>query len=360
MKDIVKLKVSMIEELYIGTQLMGCLLIFIFSNYIFKLNNALNDKINLFIAFLFIYILLKGCNYFSNKSKSIQPKIYIAFIDGIFLLVFLYITKDYFHALYNSLYIYMVFQIIRFSNISSFIFSNFISMAYAFFIISQDSKKIISFEFVMNVLFFYLLSYILSSIIKENNYLEKEVKVMFDEIEEKNYILKEVAEKDYLTNMYNHRSFYNLLDEISKSTNVEKSYFCLALLDIDNFKKINDTYGHLAGDSILKEVSLIIQKNIREGDIAARYGGEEFAVILPKMDIKNGGKVCERIRSAIESHNFIVNNKKIKVTISGGVSCMMPCNIQHCIERQLKFVEHVDNLLYKAKDSGKNVIISSS
>lgn len=359
MNDITKLKISMIEELYIGTQLMGSLLTFIFSNYIFRLDNILNKKINIFIVLFVIYLIAKVYSYFSDKANYINPNIYLAFIDGIFLLVFLYITKDYFYALYNSLYVYMVFQTIRFSNTSSFIFSNFISTGYTFFIVSQDSKKVISFEFLMNILFFYLLNYILSSIVKENNYLERELKVMFDKVEEKNCMLKEIAERDYLTNMYNHRSFYNLFEEIFKSISMEKSCFCLALLDIDNFKRINDTYGHLSGDAVLKEVSLIILNNIRDSDIAARYGGEEFAIILPNTDINQGREVCERIRSSIENHNFTINNKKIEVTVSGGISCMIPYSIKHCIEIQRKFVEDVDNLLYKAKNSGKNIIVSS-
>ena len=107
---------------------------------------------------------------------------------------------------------------------------------------------------------------------------------------------------------------------------------------------------------ILKEISLLILNNIRKTDIAARYGGEEFAIIFPNTSLDEAKFICERIRSSIEKHSFYVNDKILRVTISGGVrnsSCFSPSCQQH------GFLDSVDQLLYEAKSLGKNQILSA-
>jgi diguanylate cyclase (GGDEF)-like protein len=118
------------------------------------------------------------------------------------------------------------------------------------------------------------------------------------------------------------------------------------MLDIDHFKKVNDTYGHQAGDKILVKVCKITKFNLREVDILGRYGGEEFMVILPNNNIHNGYLVAERIRKSIEKQNHI---KDLKVTISGGI-------VELKEENGKELVEKADNLLYKAKRNGRNRI----
>jgi diguanylate cyclase len=154
--------------------------------------------------------------------------------------------------------------------------------------------------------------------------------------------------------MYNHKFFKEKYSELMTSSS--GTVHSLALIDIDNFKKVNDTYGHTTGDYVLREISDIIRSSIRASDIAARYGGEEFAILFPETSKSEGKIICERIRSEIESHVFVFNKFQFSVTISCGLSCTLS---QQSEPVEVLFLESVDKLLYKAKNSGKNRVIYS-
>ncbi|MDD3365537.1 MAG: GGDEF domain-containing protein, partial [Syntrophomonas sp.] len=117
------------------------------------------------------------------------------------------------------------------------------------------------------------------------------------------------------------------------------------MLDIDHFKKVNDSYGHQTGDQVLRTVADIIKSNLREVDLVGRYGGEEFLVILPHTDRNSGFQVAERIRRQIEGKSFTANG--LKITISIGVSQYRNSEIG-------KFIELADELMYQAKTKGRN------
>ncbi|RME69368.1 MAG: GGDEF domain-containing protein, partial [Nitrospirae bacterium] len=122
-------------------------------------------------------------------------------------------------------------------------------------------------------------------------------------------------------------------------------------LDIDHFKKFNDTYGHQQGDIVLKTIASIISSSLRESDIAARYGGEEFAVILPQTDMK-GALVCaERIRQNVEEHKLSLNGTPVQVTVSLGVSSVWPSKKD---VPKGQFIEITDRALYHSKNNGRN------
>lgn len=123
------------------------------------------------------------------------------------------------------------------------------------------------------------------------------------------------------------------------------------MIDIDNFKKVNDIYGHIAGDKVLKEVSNVIRKSISNEDILGRYGGEEFIAII-KDEINNYKDIIERIRRNIEELNINVNNKLIKVTSSIGVK-----NFNFNKMTLEENISLVDKSLYEAKNSGKNRVV---
>jgi two-component system cell cycle response regulator len=120
------------------------------------------------------------------------------------------------------------------------------------------------------------------------------------------------------------------------------------MLDIDYFKKINDTFGHNAGDSVLKEVSEIIMKSIREIDTAARYGGEEFMVILPSTDRINAKVAAERMRNAIEQFSF--SGVSSRITVSIGIAGMPDDKV----DNEDKLIRCSDFALYRAKQLGRN------
>ena len=121
------------------------------------------------------------------------------------------------------------------------------------------------------------------------------------------------------------------------------------LMDLDHFKNINDTYGHLAGDMVLQDVAKIIQKNIRETDTAARYGGEEFIVLLPNTKKEDAVHLAERMRLSIENHTF-PDMQNAAITISIGIAGVPDKDIT----TEDKIVQCADIALYKSKQNGRN------
>lgn len=164
--------------------------------------------------------------------------------------------------------------------------------------------------------------------------------------------LFELATKDGLTKLYIHRHFFRMLETEMKRVQRYQHVLSLLMLDIDNFKQINDTYGHLVGDMVLKEIATTIQKTIRHVDIPARYGGEEFAIILPETAALNAVIIAERLRQKIsEIEVKLDDNTIIHVTVSTGIA-EYP-NASNEIEG---IIDAADKALYVSKENGKNCI----
>ncbi len=180
-------------------------------------------------------------------------------------------------------------------------------------------------------------------IIKTNRLLEEAQK----DIEEKNKELEKLATTDKLTSLYNRRKIEELLEfEINRSERFNHN-FGLAIVDIDKFKEVNDTYGHQIGDKVLKEIANILNTNRRKTDFVGRYGGEEFIIICPESDVEGVIKLMETFKEKICKHKFSkVGNK----TASFGVTMSQRGDT---IESVLK---RADDALYQAKDNGRNKI----
>lgn len=162
-----------------------------------------------------------------------------------------------------------------------------------------------------------------------------------------------LAETDGLTDLYNHRHFQQELTRAVASFSRYKTRFSFLMLDIDNFKNINDTYMHQTGDYILRELSRIIRQNLRENvDIASRYGGDEFALILPQTGLRGAKVVGERIKESIMRHRFTVGTECVHVTVSIGIA-----EFKKGIN-QSQLIESADYALYQAKHDGKNKIVT--
>jgi diguanylate cyclase (GGDEF)-like protein len=163
------------------------------------------------------------------------------------------------------------------------------------------------------------------------------------------------AVEDSLTKLATKRHFSHQLLLYYDSAKRYHEPLCLLMIDIDHFKKINDTYGHLAGDKILKRIADILRKNIRRVDAAYsgyRYGGEELSVILPKTDISKGLKVAERLRRSISGHRFLIDKREyIQVTISAGIA-----ELDHTRDTLEDLVAKADQALYQAKQGGRNMV----
>jgi diguanylate cyclase (GGDEF)-like protein len=170
-------------------------------------------------------------------------------------------------------------------------------------------------------------------------------------LEEKSRELKRISETDVLTGAYNRRYFNKIFDIEWKRASREGNPLTLIIIDLDHFKKVNDTYGHLAGDKVLKTVTREFQKAFQRcTDVVVRYGGEEFAILLPRTDSQTAFRLAESLRHQIESLYVTYEESKIQTTISAGIASCNPC---HTKPSTLLLME-ADAALYKAKSNGRN------
>ncbi len=176
----------------------------------------------------------------------------------------------------------------------------------------------------------------------------------FSAIAVENSRLYLMATLDRMTRLYIHHYFQErLLEEIKRSQR-NGIPLCLIMLDIDYFKKFNDTYGHQQGDIVLKEVAHIFKNQVRSIDIAARYGGEEFAVILPETELEDAISIAKRLRKNVEMYEFSGQKEPLHVTVSLGVAQFNPER-----DRDNKdFIERTDAALYRAKKAGRNRVVA--
>lgn len=164
--------------------------------------------------------------------------------------------------------------------------------------------------------------------------------------------LKEMAMKDGLTGLYNHSLLIELFRKEFSKQQRNHNPLSFVMIDIDHFKKINDTHGHMAGDIVLKELSVILTNSVRLSDIVGRYGGEEFGIVLPEIGHRDSYLLCERIRYNVENTKFTSQNNPIDITVSIGICHKEPVDIISCSE----MIKNADDALYTAKNKGRNRI----
>ncbi len=153
---------------------------------------------------------------------------------------------------------------------------------------------------------------------------------------------------DGLTDVGNKKRLDQVVQkEIPRATRHRRE-LALLMIDIDHFKDVNDTYGHLAGDSVLREMASILQKRLRPDDELGRYGGEEFAALLPETSLEGAVKIADDLRKLVEGHPFVVEGEQIKITVSIGVAELQPGMDAKA------FFRASDEQLYKAKNGGRN------
>jgi two-component system, cell cycle response regulator len=180
------------------------------------------------------------------------------------------------------------------------------------------------------------------------------IKRLQDELEEKNRELERISISDGLTGLFNHRHIHGLLHEEFERVNRTDDPLTVAMLDLDHFKRINDTYGHQAGDRVLQELAGILRSNAREIDKLGRYGGEEFLVILPETELDDGAVFLERVRSDVESSGFDLDGPEpLRVTISAGVATHPAPGVRD----PDGLIKRADRALYAAKADGRNRVV---
>jgi diguanylate cyclase (GGDEF)-like protein len=174
--------------------------------------------------------------------------------------------------------------------------------------------------------------------------------------------LKAETAIDPLTGILNRRYFFKLLRRKIDRLQSERYFLSIAIIDLDNFKEINDRYGHLVGDKVLLHVCETIRQNLREQDLLGRYGGDEILIaLLGNKQPNEAKKIIERIRSEVENRKLLLdengNELEIKVTVSAGLSSSL-CQLENNFIESL--VKKADENLYRAKTSGKNKVIAES
>ncbi len=176
----------------------------------------------------------------------------------------------------------------------------------------------------------------------------------FNIIKEENSLLEKMAVTDGLTLLYNHRYFVRRLNEEFKRAKRYNTDISYLMIDIDDFKKVNDTYGHQKGDIVLQKVARVIKKTVRETDVVGRYGGEEFAVVLPHTNKEDAFNLAQRIRKAVKNFKPDFFGEEALITVSIGVSTFP----QNGVETVDELIRRADDRLYQAKHKGKDGVVS--
>lgn len=178
---------------------------------------------------------------------------------------------------------------------------------------------------------------------------------LLDEIDrEYHHQIRRLLSHDDLTGLLSSRSFFSELRRESARAFIESRPFCVLMMDLDHFKNVNDTYGHLTGSKTLEEIGVCIMQNLRSGDVAARFGGEEFAAFLLDADLAQAIVAAERIRESVEEQKFSIlkhgkPTKTHRITISIGIACFPSDSLD-----PIELVEMADSALYRAKHEGRN------
>ncbi len=210
---------------------------------------------------------------------------------------------------------------------------------------SNDLRLVLLIQYLLLASYYFIYRIIVVKTIKEPFAMVfMDAKQNEQRLFEEYQICRNEANIDGLTGVYNHRYLYEQIEKEKKRSDRFNTGFSLVLMDLDRFKSINDEYGHLIGDEVLRGVARIIASSTRETDIVGRYGGEEFLIILPGTKLDEAYTVAEKIRAAIDRARFV---KDIHITISGGLA-------QYHGEPASELISLADKNLYYAKETGRN------
>ena len=182
----------------------------------------------------------------------------------------------------------------------------------------------------------------------------KESEQRIKELEEKLAHMSELVREDQLTGSLNRRGLDDVFEREADRANRRGTPLCAAMLDLDNFKKLNDTHGHAAGDEALIHLVRIVKNTLRSIDVIARYGGEEFLIVMPETTLEEAAQAMVRVQRELTTHFFSANDQRLFITFSAGVALRAP----H--EEQDSVVKRADKAMYEAKKSGKNRVVTAT
>lgn len=189
------------------------------------------------------------------------------------------------------------------------------------------------------------------SLVNKFNNMATKLKRIKAASDNKNQQLLELSIRDHLTGLFNHRHLIEYGEIRALEANRNGMMLGLLMIDIDHFKRVNDTYGHPCGDYVITEVALLLKENLRSIDILARYGGEEFAVIIPNTTTAKAKIVADKICRKIEAHTFLYEEKQFEITVSIGVAVQ-----QNSENKIMGIIKRADQALYQSKGNGRNKV----
>lgn len=179
----------------------------------------------------------------------------------------------------------------------------------------------------------------------------KEAEIRIKELEDKLTQMSELVREDQLTGSLNRRGLDDVFEREADRADRRGTPMCAAMLDLDNFKKLNDTHGHAAGDEALIHVVRIVKQTLRSIDVIARYGGEEFLIVMPETSLDEAAKAMTRVQRELTTHFFTANDQRLFITFSAGVALRAPHESQESV------LKRADKAMYEAKTSGKNKVV---
>jgi len=171
------------------------------------------------------------------------------------------------------------------------------------------------------------------------------------ELEKKLAHMSELVREDQLTGSLNRRGMDDIYEREAERADRRNSPLCVAMLDLDNFKKLNDTYGHAAGDEALVHLVRIVKQTLRSIDMIARFGGEEFVIIMPETELEEAAQAMTRVQRELTKHFFTSDEKRLFITFSAGVALRAPRETQDAL------IKRADKAMYAAKKAGKNRVV---
>jgi len=183
--------------------------------------------------------------------------------------------------------------------------------------------------------------------------VQLKMKTMQDNLKRSNRLLLNLSSTDPLTRLYNRRMLMQTLNREFDRHKRSGKTLSLLMMDIDHFKMVNDTYGHINGDAVLVSLAKVLKEYLRPYDVATRFGGEEFALVLPNTDMRGARDVAERLRRAAQTIGFSGEIRDMKITVSIGIACF-PSTPANDIDQLLKCADHA---LYQAKSQGRNQVV---
>lgn len=178
-----------------------------------------------------------------------------------------------------------------------------------------------------------------------------EAEARIKELENKLAQMSELVREDQLTGSLNRRGMEDIFEREAERSERRNTPLCIALLDLDNFKKLNDTHGHSAGDEALVHLVRIVKQTLRSIDVIARYGGEEFVIIMPETNLDDAAQAMTRVQRELTKHFFVANDQRLFITFSCGVA------LRKLKEVQEETIQRADKAMYEAKKSGKNRVV---